>query len=144
MKEVEVAREIDASAEAVWALLTDAEILQNSELGIMRIEGRIAPGSKFRLWSEVSPERAFRLQVTVFELHRRMVWQGGMPLGLFAGVRVFVIEDLPGHAQPRVRLHIKETFLGLLSGMICRSMPDLQPSFAQFADGIKRLAEERQ
>lgn len=137
MKEVEVEREIAAAPEVVWALLTDAEVLAGSDLGIVRIEGAIGPGCVFRLWAEVSPERAFKLRVTVFELARRMVWHGGMPLGLFSGTRVFVLEPVAGGT----RLHIKETFSGWLSGMICKSMPDLRPSFAQFADGIKRLAE---
>jgi hypothetical protein len=65
-----------------------------------------------------------------------MVWTGGMPLGLFRGVRTFALDPLPGGG---VRFTMEERFSGPLAGLIGRSMPDLQPSFDRFAD---RLVEE--
>ncbi|MEO0912938.1 MAG: SRPBCC domain-containing protein [Pseudomonadota bacterium] len=137
MKSVEIERWIGAGPEAVWRLLTDAEVLARSDLGILRIEGAIVPGGRLKLWSEVSPERAFSLKVMAFEPPSRMVWRGGMPFGLFTGERVFTLA--PGEGG--TRLHVREAFTGPLSGPICRTMPDLRPSFAKFGDGIKRLAE---
>jgi hypothetical protein len=36
---------------------------------------------------------------------------------------------------------MREEFTGAMSSLIARSIPDLQPSFEQFADGLRRLAE---
>ena len=39
--------------------------------------------------------------------------------------------------------HMCEEFSGLLAPLIGKSIPDLQPSFEQFADGLRRLSEEK-
>jgi hypothetical protein len=41
--------------------------------------------------SKISPGQAFRLTVREFVPARRMVWSGGVPLGLFKGKRVFTL-----------------------------------------------------
>ncbi len=138
MKFVEVRRTISAPTDVVWAILTDAKRLQAENLGIVKIEGDIADGAQIKLWAEVSPDRPFRLTVSEWVPERRMVWIGGMPLGLFRGEREF---NLAAVDDDRTDLHIREEFTGLLSGLIWKAMPDLNPSFAQFADGVKAAAE---
>lgn len=139
MKTVHVQRDIAAAPAQVWSLLTDAEILTKGGLGILRLEGAIRLGERLKLWSEVSPKRAFALKVVEFQPDTRMRWQGGMPFGLFTGSRVFELTETPSGCGFRMQ----ETFTGPLSGPICRSMPDLAPSFEKFADGLKHHAEER-
>ena len=63
-----------------------------------------------------------------------------MPLGLFKGVRTFTLT--PSEGGP-TRFHMREEYTGPLLGPIWRSMPDLGPSFEQFARGLKARAEER-
>lgn len=137
MNFIEIRRDINAAPGKIWRILTDAELLQTSNLGINRIDGQIALGQTIRLWSEASPNRAFALKVVEFEQDRRMVWKGGMPLGLFTGTRRFEISASSTGSE----LHIREDFTGPLSPLIWRSMPDLNPSFEKFANGVKRLAE---
>ena len=79
----------------------------------------------------------FALRVSEFSPPRRMVWSGGMPLGLFTGVRTFTLTP-SGEAT---EFHMREEFSGLMAPLITKSIPDLQPSFEQFADGLRRLAE---
>jgi hypothetical protein len=67
-----------------------------------------------------------------------MVWSGGMPLGLFRGVRTYSLT--PG-ADGTTRFHVREEYTGPMLPLIWRSMPDLQPSFDEFAAGLKRRAE---
>jgi len=68
-----------------------------------------------------------------------MTWAGGMPLGLFNGVRTFTLtRDESGPT----RFHMREEYTGPLLALIWRSMPDLGPSFEQFAAGLKARAEE--
>ena len=137
MHTFEVRRIIAASPEAIWAHLTDASTLVAGGLGIRKLEGTIAPGAAIKVTSEVDPGRAFALTVTEFTPSRRMVWSGGMPLGLFTGTRTFTLTPATGGTE----FHMHETFTGLLAPLMGRTLPDLQPSFELFADGLKHLAE---
>ena len=66
-----------------------------------------------------------------------MVFRGGMPLGLFAGARTYTLAP-EGTAT---RFLMREEYTGPLAGMIFRSIPDLGPSFRQFADGLEQRVE---
>ena len=68
-----------------------------------------------------------------------MVWQGGLPLGLFRGIRQY---NLTGTAEG-TEFHMREEFSGLMLPLIWRSMPDLTPAFEKFADGLKLAAETK-
>ncbi len=69
---------------------------------------------------------------------RWMVWADGMPLGLFRGARTY--EVTPG-TDGACTFSMTEVYSGTLAGMIGKSIPDLGPSFRQFADGLKGAAE---
>ncbi len=133
----EVTRIIAASAEKIWLVLTNARTLQNGAFGVTRIEGDIKPGARIKVWSEVSPGRAFPLKVTEWIPGSSMTWEGGMPFGLFKGTRRFTLAPAPGG----VTFQMQETYSGLLSGLITKSIPDLGPSFEKFANGLKAASE---
>ena len=139
MKSYDAAASIDAPPEAVWAILTDAPAYAKWDSGVQEVEGPIAPGEKIKVVSEANPGRAFPVKVTEFEPGRSMVWSGGMPLGLFKGVRTFTLA--PEGAG--TRFTVREEYTGPLLPLIWRSMPDLGPSFEQFARGLKARAEAR-
>jgi hypothetical protein len=129
---------IQADPERIWPILADAPSWPDWDSGVQRIEGRVAPGERIKVVSEVNPGRAFPVKVTEFEPGRRMAWTGGMPLGLFKGVRTFELRPEPGGAT---RFTMHERFSGPLRPLIGRSIPDLGPSFDQFARGLKERAE---
>jgi len=137
MKFYEASRTIRANPDAIWVILTDGAGYSLWDSGVVRVEGRIAPGEKIMVVSEANPSRAFRVKVTEFVPGRKMVWSGGMPLALFTGVRTFTLDSAGGETSFKMR----EEYRGPLLPMIWRSMPDLQPSFDKFADGLKRRAE---
>jgi uncharacterized protein YndB with AHSA1/START domain len=137
VKYFEAASTINATPEKVWSVLTDGDKFPDWDSGIDRVEGKIAPGSTIKLFVKVNPGRAFPLKVTEFAAPRRMVFSGGMPLGLFNGVRTYTLEPTGGGTAFRMR----EEYTGPLLGMIWKSIPDLGPSFKQFADGLKARAE---
>lgn len=137
MKQFDVRRTIAASPERIWELLTDARTLAAGTFGLRRIEGTIAPGARLRVWSAINPGRAFALRVTEFVPHAHMVWEGGMPFGLFRGVRRFTLT--PRGTNTEFQMH--EVFSGPLAPLIERSIPDLQPSFETFADALCTMAE---
>jgi len=137
MKVVEVQRRIGAHPDQVWAIISNADRLVGANAGVLRIDGDIAPGSRFKLWSMAAPKRAFPIRVTAFEPKRRMIWEGGMPFGLFHGAREFLVSEEDGGTL----FHMRETYTGLLLNLIWKSMPDMQLSFDTFGDGVKSAAE---
>ena len=127
---------IHAPPERIWSILTDAPAYQGWDSGVTRVDGRIADGEKITVHSEVAPGRAFPVTVSM-RPPRLMTWTGGMPLGLFKGVRTFTLE-----AQGDVtKLTMREDYSGPLTGLMSRSIPDLGPSFERFVEGVKQRAE---
>lgn len=137
MKSYQVNLHIAAKPVAIWAILTDADRLIAAGTGIERIDGRIEPGSTFTLWSKAVPGRGFKTRVTEMDPPHRMTWEGGMPAGLFRGIRTFTLTAAGGGTD----FVMREEFTGLMLPLIWRSMPDLQPSFDTFAEGLARTTE---
>lgn len=138
MKSYEATAVIDASPDAIWAILTDGPAYTEWDSGVDRVEGRIAPGETIKVFAKVSPGRVFPVKVTEFAPSQVMRWSSGMPLGLFKGVRTF---SLSPRGNGATRFTVREEYTGPLVPLIWRSIPDLGPSFAQFASGLKRRAE---
>jgi hypothetical protein len=129
---------IRARPETIWALLTDGAGYGLWNSTVEKIEGRIAAGGKVTVYARTAPGRAFSLRVTEFVPPRRMVWTGGMPLGLFTGTRGYTLNPV---SDGEVEFTMREEYSGLLARLITRSIPDLQPSFDTFAADLKRHAE---
>jgi hypothetical protein len=140
MKSFEASSLIAADPDRVWKILTDGSAYPAWDSGVTRIDGSIAPGEKITVHAKVNPKRAFPVRVSEFVPGQRMRWSGGMPLGLFTGVRTFTLSSRP---DGTTRFTVREEYSGLLLPMIWRSMPDLGPSFDQFANGLKHRAEEQ-
>lgn len=130
---------INATPEIVWQILTDAAGYPQWDPGIIRIEGSIVPGGQLTIYSKIAPERAFKPKVTVFEPNRKMVWQSGMPLGLFKGARTFTLTPNAGGGT---EFALREEFSGLLLPLIGGSIPDLTQTFQAFVAGLKAAAEK--
>ncbi|WP_298821248.1 SRPBCC domain-containing protein [uncultured Roseibium sp.] len=137
MKTYETQIDISAPPDVVWHILTKELPRAPETFGLLNFEGNMAPGAKIKIRSEVSPERTFALKVQTFEPPDRMVWTGGMPLGLFTGTRTFTVAPATNGST----FSMTEIFTGPMSGMITRSMPDLTPSFIKFAEALKTRAE---
>jgi uncharacterized protein YndB with AHSA1/START domain len=137
MRSYESTATIAAAREEVWRVLVDGRTWPSWNSGVTAVEGAIAPGGKVRIRTEAAPGRAFPVRVTAFEAPSRLVFTGGMPLGLFRGVRTYTLTPDGSGTVFRMR----EEYTGPLLGPIWRSMPDLQPSFDRFAAGLKRRVE---
>jgi hypothetical protein len=61
-----------------------------------------------------------------------------MPLGLFRGVRTYTLRP---QSDQSTLFTMREEFTVRSSEMMWRSMPALQPSFDQFARGLKERVE---
>ena len=140
MKSFSVTTKIQAAPDTIWRILTDAPNYPNWNTTVDKVEGRIAPGESVTVRVKANPGRAFPVKVSEFVPPKKMVWSGGMPLGLFKGERTFTLTPQPGGT---VEFSMREEFTGLLSPLISKSIPDLQPAFDEFAAALKKKAESR-
>src|SRR5437588_9529230 len=115
MKNFSATTIIDASPETIWRILTDAPGYPRWDPGIIRIEGNIASGHKVTAYTKRDPKRAFPAKVTEFVPGRKMTWTGGMPLGLFKGVRTFT---LTSRGNDSTEFTLREDYSGPLLPLI--------------------------
>jgi uncharacterized protein YndB with AHSA1/START domain len=128
---------IEATPEQVWPVLTDAGAWPDWDSGVTKVDGRLALGEKLSITVKANPGRAFPVKVVELTAPERMVFLGGMPLSLFTGRRTYTLApDGTG-----TRFTMREEYTGPLAGLIFKSIPDLGPSFRQFAAGLKQRAE---
>ena len=138
MKRYFVAADIAASAERVWALVADASSYADWNSTVDRFEGAFALGATVMLYAKAVPNRPFRLKVKAFEPPRRMVLEGGAPLGLFVGTRRL---DVIPQGADRSRFEMEEILHGPLAPLLARFIPDQQPAFDAYAADLKRRVE---
>jgi len=141
MKAFSVSTKIKAAPEVIWKLLTDAPAWPSWNPTVDKVDGKIAPGEKVTVYAKINPGRAFPVRVSEFVPNRKMVWTGGMPLGLFKGERTFSL--VPG-SDGAVEFSMREIYTGLMAPLIGKSIPDLQPAFDLFAAALKKRAENDQ
>jgi hypothetical protein len=128
---------IEATPEQVWPVLTDTDAWCDWDSGITKVDGQLALGQKLSITAQANPGRAFAVKVAQLSEPERMVFVGGMPLGLFTGRRTYTLAP----EATGTRFTMREEYTGPLAGLIFKSIPDLGPSFHQFAEGLKRRAE---
>ncbi len=128
---------IAAKPDAVWKVLTDGSSWPKWDSGVDSVDGTIAPGSKITIRSKAAPGRAFPVKVTAFEPGSKLEFTGGMPLGMFRGVRSYTLTPSGTGTAFRMR----EEYTGWMLGAFKKQLPDLNPSFRQFVDGLKSRVE---
>ncbi len=138
MKSFSTSTIIQALPESIWDILVDGTNWVQWNTTIVKVEGKIALGETVTVYAKLNPERAFPIKVSEFIPYKRMVWTGGMPL-LFKGERTYSLSPQPNGS---VEFSMREAFSGLMSPLIAKSIPDLQPSFDEFAAALKSRAEQ--
>ena len=138
MRFYEASATVAAAPEAVWAVPADCAAWPSWDSGVQSVEGRIALGEKITVRSHAAPGRAFAVTVAACAPPHTLRLDGGMPLGLFRGVRTYTVSPEP---DGQTGFHMREQYTGPLVPLIWRSVPDLGPSFTQFAQGLKRRVE---
>jgi hypothetical protein len=140
MKEYSTTASIRGAREMVWAILTDGLGYADWNPEIIRVDGEMRLGQKIKAHVVLHGGKVQPVTVRVIELEpmRRMVWKGGMPLGLFTGLRTFTITPRNGGIVG-FTMHVQ--FSGLVSGPIAKSLGDRQPDIDSFAAGLKRWVE---
>jgi hypothetical protein len=138
MRHFETETMIEATPDRVWEVLADTASWSDWDSGVVRVEGEPAQGSRIKITSELNPKRSYPVKVVELETNRRMAWRGGVPLGLFTGVRSYTLTP---EGEGRTHFEMREEFTGPLLPLIWRTMPDMRASFEQFANGLKKRVE---
>ncbi|NQU37979.1 MAG: SRPBCC domain-containing protein [Actinobacteria bacterium] len=128
---------INSTPEHIWSLLIDLSAWSSWNATITSTEGSIEIGNKIKIEVTANPGKAFPVKVTELIEPRSLVFTGGMPLGLFKGVRTFTLTPKGSATE----FAMSEVYSGPLARMITKSIPDLQPSFDDFAASLKQRAE---
>ncbi|MFN0178112.1 MAG: SRPBCC family protein [Gemmatimonadales bacterium] len=129
---------IAAGPQAIWKLLTDGPGYPDWNSTVRGVDGTIALNEKITVRVSATPSRSFPVRVVEFVPGSRMVWRGGLPLGLFAGTRTYQLKPLAGG---QVEFTMREEYTGPLAPLITKSIPDLQPAFDEFAACLKARSE---
>jgi hypothetical protein len=127
---------IQASAEIVWRLLTDAQGFPRWNSTVTRTDGNIREGQRLRLHVP-GTSRTFTPTVSGVTDARRMTWSDGLA-ALFKGVRTFVLEP---RDDGSIDFVMEERFSGLAFALTKRMLPDFRPIFGAYAGDLKRESE---
>jgi hypothetical protein len=127
---------IQASAEIVWSVLTNAQAFPRWNSTVTRIEGDIRENERLRLHVP-GTNRTFTPTVSGIVPTRRMVWTDGLA-AIFKGVRVFTLEPCNDGATD---FAMQEHFSGVVFALTKGLMPDFQPIFETYANDLKRESE---
>jgi hypothetical protein len=127
---------IQASAEIVWSLLTNAQGFPRWNSTVTRIEGDIRESERLRLHVP-GTKRTFTPTVSGVVPSRRMIWSDGLE-AIFKGVRVFTLEPRTDGATDFV---MEQHFSGLVFALTKGLMPDFRPIFETYANDLKRESE---
>lgn len=140
MKQYVTTTTIAASPESVWAALTSAKTYADWNPEIVAIDGVLSLGARITAHVRLGDGaiRQVPQRVRVFDPPHRMVWVGGLPLGLFVGRREFTVTPVAGGTEFRMHLYMS----GPLSPLILKSVGDRQPEIDRFSAELKRYAEQ--
>lgn len=133
-----VTTNIQASADKIWGLLTDASAIPNWNSTIISLEGEITLNNTIHLKSTSDPKRTFNLKVSEMTAPTKMVWGDGQA-PFFKGVRTYTLTP---KSDGSTNFTMREVFSGIMIPMIVGSLPDFKPVFEQFAADLKKAAEQ--
>ena len=129
---------IQAKADKVWKIMTNAPDFPRWNSTIKSMEGKIALDQTIKLVATISPTRTFNLRVIEFEAGKRMVWSDGN--AMFKGVRTYTVTP---KSDGTTDFTMAEVYTGLMMPMIAGSLPDFTASFEQYVSDLKKEATKK-
>lgn len=137
--------EIMASAEGVWAVLTNFASYPQWNPFVRSVVGDPKQGARLQIEVQPSGGKTMRFSpvVLVTETNRELRWLGSFLFpGLFDGEHAFIIEPM---GENKVRFQQNEQFNGILVRVFRASLDrDTKRGFEEMNQALKARAEERQ
>jgi hypothetical protein len=135
--------DIDATPEAVWAVLSDLPSYPTWNPFVRQASGELAAGKRLELEIQPVGGRAMRFRPTVLaaETNRELRWRGRLVApGVFDGEHRFAVEPTAGGS----RLVQEERFTGMLVPFLARGLRrGTLPGFERMNEALKERAEAR-
>ena len=142
MREISREREIEATADEVWAVLTDTASYPSWNPFVRRITGNLRAGERIEVRLEPEDWNGIdmRPKVMACDAPRELRWLGHLFVpGVFDGEHIFTIDEAgPG----RVRLMQAERFRGLLVFAMRKKLTNDGGLARSFAAMNKAVAEQ--
>lgn len=144
MREIHTEIEIAASAEKVWAVLTDFARWGEWNPFIPSMKGEARPGARVKFTAKPpgGMSATFSAELRTVEPGRELLWHGSLPVpGLFAGDHRFQLEAL---GPERVRLIHSEQLKGVLLPLMWPFIGEkTRQGFEDMNAALKARAEQR-
>ncbi|MFM9903319.1 MAG: SRPBCC family protein [Pyrinomonadaceae bacterium] len=137
--ECKISNVINASAEKIWGLLTDADNYTKWNSTLESLKGDISLGGTVKMKVPEAPGRTFKVRVAEFTPNKSMLWQDGFA-PMFQGKRYF---NLTENSDGTTDFEMSEIFSGLMLPMIAGKLPDFGPIFERYAADLKKAAERQ-
>ena len=141
MRRIATAIDIDASAAAIWRVLTDFPAYPEWNPFIRRITGEAKVGARLEVTVQPVNRKpmTFKPTVLVVDAGRELRWLGHALLpGIFDGEHAFIIEA----ATRGCRLRHEETFSGLLVPAFGAMLGDTARGFESVNVALKKRVED--
>jgi hypothetical protein len=139
MRTMSATIQIDASPQAVWAVLTDLARYAEWNPLFREASGEVAVGSRITLRS-VHPANGrmmtIKPKITVANPDAELRWVSSLP-GIINGEHRFALTPVAGGT----RLEQSETFAGLLSMFSGKTFTNAEASFRELNEALKARAE---
>lgn len=143
----DVATEINASPQQVWAVFTDFSRYPEWSTYIEEVEGRAETGARLRVVMRLAGQQPLDVRVPLAEVTpgARLAWRAvipgaaWLPGAVFGGVHEFLLTALP---DGRTRFVQREHLTGLLAEAARKKVPGIAEAFAAFNDALKNRVEK--
>jgi len=141
MKTITTSIRIDAPAETIWTILTDAGRYAEWNPFVTQLDGRLAIGERLRV--RIAPPGAkgmsFRPVVTHFVPERELAWVGTLGVrGLFDGAHSFRVDPLHDDGCLFTQA---ESFTGLLVPLLSGTLSKTEEGFELLNQALRDRAE---
>jgi hypothetical protein len=141
MKTLEHTIDIDAPADATWAVVADFPAYPEWNPFLVKAEGELQPGATLAVTFKAGTRKPVTMTPKVVEAEpgRVLRWKGSLPIpGLFVGVHELRVETVDaGHS----RFVQRETFRGILVPFLGRLLRDTAGGFAEMDQALKQRVE---
>ncbi|HEB27897.1 MAG TPA: SRPBCC domain-containing protein [Porticoccus sp.] len=137
---IETSIDIDASAEAIWAALTDFPAYNNWNPMLRDVKTQLGVGEKvtFSVMRTETKKLKLNAKITDLQPNQCLTWRGGHHWFL-GGEHYFRIEPLDG----KCRFHHGELFSGVLLPLAMPILKDADALYAAMNNDLKRRVEEK-
>lgn len=132
--------DIDASAAAIWRVLTDFDRFDEWNPMLRRVQVSLEPGAavSFEVHRVDARPLGLRAKIVLLNESDALAWRGG-PQGILSGEHFFRIEPL---GDGRCRFHHGEQFKGLLIPLLKSALKKAPALYRSMNEALKKRVEE--